>query len=148
MRTSPKIVIMLNNCQSSGVSRTGPVPHIIIEYSDNLRTDIDSLVDVVHRAALAYGLAPADALRTRAAARTSYRVATADPDFAFVAIMARVGPGRSPEARTRFLTALLDAAEHHVGVEQPVAWSAEVQEIDPELRINRNRVRQFLQENQ
>lgn len=124
------------------------MPHITIEYSDNLRADIDALVDAVHGAALADGLASADALRTRAAVRTSFRVATGHPDFAFVAIMARIGPGRSLEARARFLTALLDAAEHQVGVGQPVAWSAEVQEIDPESRINRNRVRHFLQENQ
>lgn len=126
----------------------GPVPHIIIEYSDNLRTDIEALIDVVHTAALVDGLADVDGLRTRAAVRTNFRVATGDPDFAFVAITARMGPGRSREATTRFLTALLDAAERHVGVEQPVAWSAEVQEIDPEVRINRNRIRDHLRERQ
>jgi 5-carboxymethyl-2-hydroxymuconate isomerase len=122
----------------------GPVPHIIIEYSDNLGTDIEALVDVVHTAALLDGLADVAGLRTRAAVRTNFRVATGDPDLAFVAITARMGPGRGREAKIRFLTALLDAAEGQVGVEQPVAWSAEVQEIDPGFRINRNRIRDHL----
>lgn len=122
------------------------MPHIIIEHSANLAEviDIQSLVDAVHEAALADGLAPPAALRTRAADRAHFRIADGDPTYAFVAIVARVGPGRTPEAKTRFLTTLIDAVEEQLAPladRVPVALSAEVQEIDADFRINHNHVR-------
>lgn len=120
--------------------------HITIEYSANLADhhDIETLVDAVHGAAAAHGLAPLDGLRTRAVARTHYRIADGDPGNAFVAIAVRVGPGRDPSARRTFLEAILDAAEAQIAATASplaVAWSAELTEIDADLRINRNAVR-------
>jgi len=122
------------------------VPHIVIEYSANVgdHHDINRLVDAVHTAALADGLAPADGLRTRAARRDHYCIADGQPDHAFIAIMVRIGPGREALAKTRFLTAILDAAEAHIDATATplaIAWSAEIQEIDGEFRVNRNHVR-------
>ena len=125
------------------------MPHITIEYSANLADhhDIPSLVDAVHGAALQHGLAPLDALRTRAARRDHYRIADGDPDYAFVAIRARVGPGRESDAKLSFLEAILGAAEAMVASAPcplAIAWSAELTEVDPTFRINDNGVRQRL----
>jgi 5-carboxymethyl-2-hydroxymuconate isomerase len=120
------------------------VPHVIIEYSANVAEHhgIDELVEVVHTAALADGLPALDALRTRAEERTAYRIADGAESNAFVAIHARIGPGRDAEAKQNFLAAVLDAAETHLGVTPlDIAWSIELTEIDPEFRINRNHVR-------
>lgn len=120
--------------------------HITIEHSANLADhhDIQALVGAVHEAAAAHGLAPLDGLRTRAVARTHYHIADGDPDYAFVAIAVRVGPGRDDAARRSYLEAILDAAEAHIGATPSplaVAWSAEVTESDAAFRINRNEVR-------
>ena len=120
--------------------------HITVEYSANLADhhDIGALVEAVHEAAAAHGLASLDGLRTRAVARTHYRIADGDPHHAFAAIAVRVGPGRDDDARRTFLEAILEAAEATIGaVPSPlaVAWSAEVTEIDAAFRINRNGVR-------
>ena len=120
--------------------------HITIEYSSNVgdHHDIQALVDTVHDAALAHGLPAVDGLRTRAVGRKSYRIADGHADHAFVALTARIGPGRSPEEKTTFLEAILDAAEAQLGSESgplAIAWSAEVTEIDARFRINRNHVR-------
>ena len=124
------------------------MPHITIEYSANVAThhDIDALVGVVHSAALADGLASQSALRTRAALRDHYRAMTGDPQFAFIAIACRIGPGRSDDDKRSFIEAILDAAEGHL-VETPlaIAWSIELTEIDAEFRINRNHVRTALE---
>ncbi len=122
------------------------VAHITIEHSANLADhhDIEALVEAVHEAAAGHGLAPLDGLRTRAVARTHYRIADGDPDNAFVAIAVRVGPGRDPSARRSFLEAVLDAAEEHIAATPSplaVAWSAELTEMDAAFRINRNAVR-------
>ncbi len=122
------------------------MPHIVVEYSANLERhlDPDVLVRAVHDAALAHGLAPLDGLRTRAARRDHALVADGDPSFAFVAVWARIGPGRTPEARSGFVTALVDAVEALCLPfldEMPVMISGEVTELDAEHRINRNHVR-------
>lgn len=138
------------------------MPHITIEYSENVahHHDIDALVKVVHQAALDHGLPPADGLRTRAAQRDHYCVADGSPDLAFIAIAVRIGPGRDEATKQSFITALLDAAEHHIGQEShtfatvgaidaprlAIAWSIELNEIDPDFRINRNHVRTRLAE--
>jgi 5-carboxymethyl-2-hydroxymuconate isomerase len=125
------------------------MPHITIEHSANVADhhDIDALVATVHGAALAHGLADVTALRTRAVSRVHYRVATGDRRFAFVAIHCRVGPGRDSEAKRSFIERLLDAAEDDLaGTPLAIAWSIELTELDPELRINRNHVRTALED--
>ena len=124
------------------------MPHIIIEHSANLAdlTDIDALVAAVHQAALDDGLPALDALRTRAAPRDHYRIADGDPAYGFVYVTARIGPGRDSETTQRFLNRLIDTVDEVLAPLQPdhpVAISAEVQLIDPAMRINRNHIRTY-----
>jgi len=127
------------------------VPHITIEYSANVAEhhDIDALVETVHTAALSHGLPPVDALRTRAAVRVHYLIADgSEPEtFAFIAIAVRIGPGRDATSKSTFIEMVLDAAEAFIGgvcCPLSIAWSIELNEIDPEFRINRNYVRRHL----
>lgn len=122
------------------------MPHITIEYSVNIADhhDVDALVAAVHAAAIAHGLPPVDGLRTRAASREHYRIADSSNDLAFVAIAIRIGPGRDAATTTSFIETVLDAAEHQIDAEAgplAIAWSIELNEIDPNFRINRNHVR-------
>ncbi|MEO0494825.1 MAG: 5-carboxymethyl-2-hydroxymuconate Delta-isomerase [Actinomycetota bacterium] len=121
------------------------MPHVIIEYSANVADhhDIDALVEVVHDAAVASGIAARPSLRTRAVARTHYRVADGDPASAMIAMVARIGPGRDIATKRALATEILDAAEAHTAGESStlvIAWSSEVQEIDADSRVNRNHV--------
>ncbi|MBT5138444.1 MAG: hypothetical protein HOM37_05255 [Acidimicrobiaceae bacterium] len=121
------------------------MPHIIIEYSTNVADhhDVDALVNTIHETAKATSIGPLGGLRTRAAAREQYRIADGHADNAMVAIIARLGPGREPEEKTAFIGMVLDAAEAQVATENSplvIAWSMEVQEIDAQLRVNRNHV--------
>lgn len=125
------------------------MPHLTIEYSANVADhhDIDSLVGAAHRAALDHGLAAAGALRTRAIACPHFLVADGDPANAFIAIQARVAPGRDLEARQSFIEAVLDAAEAQVALDDgplAIAWSIELTHIAVDTRINRNRVREAM----
>ena len=125
------------------------MPHIIIEYSANLAelTDTDALLAAVHAAALDDGLPAVAGLRTRAVSRDHYRIADGDPSYGFVCLTARIGPGREPEMIQRFLTRLIETVDAMLAPLQPdhpIALSAEVQLIDPALRINRNHIRTHL----
>lgn len=129
------------------------MPHLTIEYSSNLDgpISIQAMVDRVHTAALETGLPAADALRTRAARREHYRIADGDPSHGFLALTARIGPGRTPKAKLDFLEVLIDALEESIAPIASlyaVALSAEIQEIDADFRANRNHVRERMQPNQ
>lgn len=133
------------------------MPHVTIEYSANVAElhDIDGLVGAVHAEALTHPLVAADALRTRAAERAVFRVADGHPSNAFVAIHVRVAPGRNHDDKRRLIEGVLTAGRSYVDADRAtarshlaIAWSIELTEIDPELRINHNEVRQRMQESQ
>lgn len=125
------------------------MPHVTIEFSANTCTttggpvDVDGLVDAVHDAAIRTGIAPVDALRTRAVGHRHVAIGDRHPDNRFIAVTARLGPGRTDEDRYRLAEALIDAVESYVGpdVAATAMLSVEVQEIDPTARINRNHLR-------
>lgn len=124
------------------------MPHIVIEHSDNIAAacDVQALVETVHAAALTHPLTPDDGLRTRAAGRRHYRIADGDPRYAFVAVVARIGPGRDERSKQSFATLLIDTVDRFLLAEAAdlvVALSCEVQEIDHPHRINRNHIRNF-----
>lgn len=119
------------------------MPHITIEYSANLESDVDParLVTAVHDAALATGIFELGAVRTRAERRDLYAVADRDPGNAFVAVAARIGPGRDAETRRRFAAAILEAVEAETRdafARRGLALSVEVMEIDDSATLRRN----------
>ncbi len=125
------------------------MPHVVIEHSGNVADvcDVQALVDSVHAAALTHPLTPPEALRTRAAGRRHYRIADGDRRYAFVAVTARIGPGRDDHTKLSFATLLIDTVDAFLETEATeliVALSCEVQEIDPRHRINRNYVRRHV----
>lgn len=127
------------------------MPHVTIEHSANLADhhDVDALVAAVHAAALTHALVAPEALRTRACPREIYRVADGHAHNAFVAIHVRIAPGREQADKRHLIEDLLATAERHVDAEHgplAIAWSIELTELDPELRINHNHVRTRMQE--
>ena len=138
------------------------MPHFIIEYSANVgeRHDIAELVNAVHEAVLGLDLATPAAVRVRAVERVHYKVADQDdPNHGFVAMVARIGPGRADEVKHNIIETVLNAAEQWfdnaamyfntegagsdpvIPPSMLIAWSMEVQEIDAEFRQNRNHIK-------
>lgn len=120
------------------------MPHLIIEYSANVATTVDvgALVDTMHEVALATGVAALDALRTRAVGRDLYAIADRHPDNAFVAVTIRLGAGRTSSQKRAVVAALMDALDDALAdVRDTVMLSVECQEIDTDLRMNRNHLR-------
>ncbi len=125
------------------------MPHLIIEHSANVadRVDITELVDTLHDVALGTGIAPLDALRTRAVAREHYAIGDRHPDNAFVAVTARLGAGRSDDDKHRLVATLMAALDDQLGeTRRTMMLSVELQEIDPEFRENRNHLRPIIAE--
>jgi len=123
------------------------MPHITIECSGNVdASHLDDLPRVVHAAAIASGVAPLDALRTRLVVHDRYVIADQRPENKFIAVTARLGAGRTVEDKQRLASALMDALVGHLGeAERDTALSVECQEIDPATRINRNNLKARLE---
>ena len=62
------------------------------------------------------GLAPVDALRTRAVGRNHVAIADRHVDNRFIAVIARIGPGRSDEQKKQLADVLIDAVEDFIEV--------------------------------
>lgn len=120
------------------------MPHLIIEHSSNVGdiTDVDELVTALHEATLATGLASRDALRTRAVARERFAIADRHPDNAFVAVVIRIGEGRTDDEKRTLVSALATALDEALGdAQRNMMLSVECQEIDGAFRINKNNLR-------
>lgn len=117
------------------------MPHLIVEHSANVE-HVPLILEAVHVAALETGLAPIDALRTRAACREGYVIGDRDPDNAFIALIVRLGPGRRADEKQLLIDALMEAIEATVGeAADHMMLSVEIQEIDPAMRLNHNHLR-------
>lgn len=125
------------------------MPHVLVEYSANVADHVPptELVAVMHKAMIANGIGPLAGLRTRAMCRDDYLVADDHPDNMFIAVTVRIGKGRDPQVRQACVADLMAALKNHlqsiVDV-LPIALSVELQEIDPDHRINENNLRDHL----
>ena len=92
------------------------MPHVIAEYSANIedKIRIEALLEVLHDAMMATGVAELAGLRTRAERRDRFRIADNDPANGFVNITVRMAQGRPLEARKLVAQTVFDAAFRHL----------------------------------
>jgi 5-carboxymethyl-2-hydroxymuconate isomerase len=125
------------------------MPHLTVEYSANLETDIDieSLLRVLHETACNIEAFPMPGIRTRAVARKHYEIADGHPDNGFVSLMLRIAPGRPFDVRKAagetVFAALCNYLEP-IYSSKPLAISFEMQELDGEFRWKKNNLRDYI----
>jgi 5-carboxymethyl-2-hydroxymuconate isomerase len=129
------------------------MPHIIIEYSANLRGRIglEPLIERLHATAIGTGVFPLGGTRTRAVERTDYRIADGHPDNGFVHVTMRIGHGRDADTKARAAQAVFDALCEHLAPlfdAAPLGISFEVQEIDPVLNFKKNNLHEYVKARQ
>ncbi|RPH41297.1 MAG: 5-carboxymethyl-2-hydroxymuconate Delta-isomerase [Burkholderiales bacterium] len=125
------------------------MPHVVVEFSDNLRerVDVPALLRAVHAAALATGVFPRGGTRTRAEPRGEYLIADGHPDNAFVHVTLRIGHGRDLPTRRRAGEQVFEVLRTELAAALeagPLAISFEVQEIDPALSWKHNTVHDYV----
>jgi 5-carboxymethyl-2-hydroxymuconate isomerase len=125
------------------------MPHLIIEYSANLDTDLamPALAVALHAAALETGVFPIGGCRTRLARRDTYVIGDGHPDNRFIHVQARIGSGRPPEVRQRaaehvFARLKLETAE--VFARAPLGLTLEIVEIDPVGALKHNNLHEII----
>jgi 5-carboxymethyl-2-hydroxymuconate isomerase len=125
------------------------MPHLNIEYSANLgeALDIQALVDRIHETALETGIFPLGGVRTRAEARTHYRIANGNPDAGYIHMIVRIGSGRDTDTRKaageKIFGALCDFTDE-LYRSRPLALSFELHEIPPDMAWRKNNLHDLL----
>lgn len=116
------------------------MPHIIVEYSSNLRESLspESFIREIHNAAVRTGAFSASTLRTRASERTCYRVGDGSPENGFVHIVMRIRPGRGREEKLKLgesVFSVVCAYLKPIFDSRPLGLTYEIQEIDTDFRF-------------
>ena len=76
------------------------MPHLTLEYTDNLEFRTQPLLAQLHSELAATGAINLKGLKSRAVAHSQYRIADGNPDYAFVHVSLLVREGRPPEVRS------------------------------------------------
>jgi 5-carboxymethyl-2-hydroxymuconate isomerase len=87
------------------------VPHVTLEYSANLErnADIGALCGLAKAAAMGTGIFELGAVRVRAVRCEHYAIADDMPENAFLAVLVRIGAGRTQAQKKQLGDALTDA---------------------------------------
>ena len=92
------------------------MPHLTLEYSDNIEVDVQPLLARLHEEVVATGAINLKGIKSRAIKHTRYRVADGDPDYAFVHIGLLIREGRpieiQKEATQRVMKVLKETFGH------------------------------------
>jgi 5-carboxymethyl-2-hydroxymuconate isomerase len=92
------------------------VPHLTLEYSDNLEVDVQPLLARLHEEVVATGAINLKGIKSRAIKHTQYRIADGDPDYAFVHVGLLIREGRpleiQKEATQRVMKVLKETFGH------------------------------------
>lgn len=121
------------------------MPHVKMEYSANLetRTDIAMLCRVAKSAMMETGLFELGAVRVRAVRSDHCAIADELPDNAFLAVLVRIGAGRTVDQKQRVgetLTSALSKALEPLFGTPHFALSVDLIENDPALSWKHNTI--------
>jgi len=70
------------------------MPHLTLEYTDNLEFDVQPLLARLHSELVATGAINLKGLKSRAIRHTEYRIADGNPEYAFVHVNLLIREGR------------------------------------------------------
>jgi 5-carboxymethyl-2-hydroxymuconate isomerase len=125
------------------------MPHVIVEYSANIEDMIhpDALLKVLQDAAVSTSIAELAGFRCRAVRCAHFRIADNDPANGFIAIVIRVAQGRPAELRRKLTETVFAATQDYLApvfAKTPLVVSCEVQEIDPNFRLQYSNIRDWM----
>ena len=75
------------------------MPHLTLEYTDNLEFDVQSLLARLHAELVATGVINLKGIKSRAIRLTEYRIADGDKQYSFVHVDLLIREGRSLESQ-------------------------------------------------
>ncbi len=127
------------------------MPHFILEYSANIKDDLDldGLFKALHETALGTGVFPLGGIRFRAVSCDDYLIADADPQNAFVHLTAKIGRRREPDVRQVVAEKIFNSLVEYLDTlyrERPLAISFELTELTMGLSFRKNNIHEKIKQ--
>jgi 5-carboxymethyl-2-hydroxymuconate isomerase len=91
------------------------MPHLTLEYTDNLSFDVQPLLARLHAELVATGAINLKGIKSRAIRHTEYRIAGGNPDYAFVHVNLLIREGRPLEVQKEAARRVLEVLKGSFG---------------------------------
>jgi 5-carboxymethyl-2-hydroxymuconate isomerase len=91
------------------------MPHLTLEYTDNIDVDVQPLLARLHEEVVATGAINLKGIKSRAIQHTQYRIADGDPDYAFVHVGLLIREGRPVEVQKETTQRVMDVLKETFG---------------------------------
>ena len=83
------------------------MPHLTLEYTDNIEFDVQPLLARLHNELVATGTINLKGLKSRAIRHSEYRIADGNPEYAFVHINLLIREGRPSDVQQEMAQRML-----------------------------------------
>ena len=126
------------------------MPHLMIDYSVNVETDVDigALCDTLRDVAASIDAFPLAGVKVRAVRVDHYAIADGNLEHGFIDISVRIREGRDMETKQDAAQKLFDAANEFVAdvmQRRSLALSLELRDIDAALSPKSGSIRKYLE---
>ena len=108
------------------------MPHLTLEYTDNIEVDVQPLLARLHKEVVATGAINLKGIKSRAVRHTQYRIADGDPEYAFVHVGLLIREGRPIEVQrdaTQRVMKVLKETFGHLFETRKLSLTVDLQEM-------------------
>ena len=108
------------------------MPHLTLEYTDNLSFDVQPLLARLHTVLVATGAINLKGIKSRAIRHTEYRIADGNPEYAFVHVNLLIREGRPFEIQQDAAQRMLEVLKEAFGdrfVKSHLSLSVDIREM-------------------
>ncbi len=119
------------------------MPHLTLEYTDNIEVDVQTLLARLHEEVVATGAINLKGLKSRAVRHTEYRIADGNPKYAFVHVSLLIREGRSIEIQkeaTRRVMAVLKDTFGHRFEKDHLSLSVDIKEMREGIALTEHNI--------
>ena len=120
------------------------MPHLVLEYSDNLEFDTQPLLARLHNALVATGAINLKGLKSRAIKHTEYRIADGDSGYAFVHLNILIRAGRPLETQQEIakqaMTVLGETFGHYFDQGNYLSLSVDIKEMAAGIALTNHNI--------
>ena len=92
------------------------MPHLTLEYTDNIDVDVQPLLARLHEELVATGAINLKGIKSRAIKHTQYRIADGNPDYAFVHVSLLIREGRPIEVQKEATRRVMKVLKETFGI--------------------------------
>ena len=119
------------------------MPHLTLEYSDNIEVDVQPLLARLHEEVVATGAINLKGIKSRAIKHTQYRIADGDPDYAFVHVGLLIREGRPLEVQketTQRVMKILKETFGHLFEKQKLSLTVDLKEMRDGIALTEHNI--------